>query len=78
MEVYVVTDECITMSEIAEITGLSVGTLRNYRTDGSLPAPCGKRGKCWIWERAQIEEWNVVRPRIGQYGRGRPKMKTPE
>ena len=58
----------VTLQEVAEMTGLRVGSLKVYGTRGTMPKPVRKFGTTPVWERDTIEEWLVNRP-----GMGRPR-----
>ncbi|EFG3097720.1 helix-turn-helix domain-containing protein [Escherichia coli] len=55
----------LTIREVAELTGISVGSIRRYigKPDTNLfPMPFSERGKKLLWHRHEIEEW-MNRPR---------------
>ena len=59
------TDEMLGVAEIAERTGLSVGTVQVYSSRGQLPPPdqTVNGGRTKLWLVATIDEWNRTRGR---------------
>jgi len=54
----------LTISDIAEATGLKVDTINKYRTRNTLPEPDSKIGRTPVWKRETIETWNALRSTI--------------
>ena len=54
----------LTISEIAELTGLKVDTINKYRNRNTLPEPDNVIGRTPTWKRETIETWNALRPTI--------------
>jgi predicted DNA-binding transcriptional regulator AlpA len=48
------------MEDIADWTGLSIGTIRNMSYQGTLPNPALRKAGSPLWDRKTIQEW---RPR---------------
>lgn len=55
--------EIIGVTEAAEICGLSVRTLRNYVSNGTLNIPVSKRGKFLEMRKSELLLWNAQRVR---------------
>lgn len=55
----------MSISAVAEYTGLSRRTIQDYRLDGRLPEPAIVIGRSPGWTREQIEEWMRTRPGQG-------------
>lgn len=55
--------ELVSIGEIAELTGLAIGTVYAYRKRGKLPAPDFELGVGPVWKRETIEQWNAERNR---------------
>ena len=53
----------VTLYDIAKMTGLTMGTVYQYRGSGRLPPNDGMVGSTPVWERATIHEWNETRNR---------------
>lgn len=58
------TTDWLTISDIAEATGLKVDTINKYRTRNTLPEPDSKIGRTPVWKRDTIETWNALRSTI--------------
>ena len=58
------TTDWLTISEIAEVTGLKVDTINKYRSRNTLPDPDSVVGRTPIWKRETIDSWNALRPTI--------------
>jgi len=59
------------IAEVAKLAGVSVGSIRRYRTrPGAMPAPDGFISDSPWWWRSSIETWLAVRPMPGHH-RGR-------
>ena len=56
----------ITLQEIAELSGLTPGSLNVYKSRGTLPLPIRKFGSTPVWERSTIVEWIACRPGVGR------------
>lgn len=54
----------LTISDIAELTGLKVDTINKYRTRNTLPEPDNVIGRTPTWKRETIETWHALRPTI--------------
>jgi predicted DNA-binding transcriptional regulator AlpA len=69
--------DLLSYADIAELTGLTVMTLRRYKREGYMPAPdvlpVPDRPR---WHRATIDQWLISRP--GQGAPGRPRAKRKE
>ena len=57
-------NDWLTISEIAEVTGLKVDTINKYRTRATLPEPDFVIGRTPVWKRETIESWNALRPTL--------------
>jgi excisionase family DNA binding protein len=49
--------ELLTVADVAAMTRLSVGTLRNWRHTGSGGPPSVKLGRRVLYRRADVETW---------------------
>ena len=56
-------NDYVTLADIPAMTGLTMGTVNFYRSDGRLPINDDKIGRTPVWKRTTIEEWNDTRNR---------------
>ena len=69
----------VTYDEIAELAGVTIGRLRNLKTQGMMPAPLGVLGQTPVWDMAAIEHWQKRRPQgSGQQKRRRRESVEPK
>lgn len=61
-------DEQLTVPEVAARLGLAVATVRAYRAQKRLPAPDGMVGRTPWWRPETIDEWQAARPGRGRAG----------
>lgn len=57
--------ELLTSEDLAEVLGVTVGTIRSYRSRGVLPEPDEMVGRTPTWRRRTIEQWRATRPGQG-------------
>ena len=57
------TASVVSIGEIAELTGLAIGTVYAYRKKGKLPTPDFELSVGPVWKRETIEQWNAERNR---------------
>lgn len=63
-----------TIQDLARLTGLRPGTLRQWKLRGRLPAPSYTMGQSPAWTGKAIEEWLASNPRAGaQFNRKHPE-----
>lgn len=65
-------DDYLTIADIAELLGVTPGTVHAYRSRGYLPEPARLFGRTPVWTRAVIKKWAGGRPGQGAGG-GRPR-----
>ena len=70
-------DEQLTVSEVAARLGLAVSTVQTYRRDGRLPSPDGYLGRTPWWRPATIDVWQAARPGRGRAGIPRKSKRAP-
>ena len=68
----------VTYDEIAELAGVTIGRLRNLKTQGMMPAPLGVLGQTPVWDLADIEHWQKRRPQSGGQRERRRKSVEPK
>lgn len=66
-------DEQLTVPEVAARLGLAVATVRAYRAQKRLPAPDGRVGRTPWWWATTIDVWQANRPGRGRAGIPRKK-----
>lgn len=66
-------DEQLTVPEVAARLGLAVATVRAYRAQKRLPAPDGMVGRTPWWWATTIDVWQAARPGRGRAGIPRKK-----
>lgn len=52
-------DRLVGLPELAIYTGRSINSIRIYSHQGLLPEPIGQSDRFPIWEREDIDEWNL-------------------
>ncbi len=60
--------ELLTLDDLAERFEWKVSTARQYRSDGTLPAPDATIGRTPVWLPATITAWEPTRPGQGHGG----------
>ena len=60
------TDDQLTVDEIAVRAGVKPDTIRHHRHRGTMPEPDGILGKTPWWHRATGEKWLAERPGMGR------------
>ena len=51
----------VNMDEVSVMTGLTIGTIRQYRGSGRLPKEDAMVGPIPVWEWGTIQKWNDER-----------------
>lgn len=64
------TERFLSMTEVAQLLGISTGALAGYK----LPEPDACIGRTRGWKQETIDAWNAARPGRG-VGGGRPRKK---
>jgi predicted DNA-binding transcriptional regulator AlpA len=59
-------DDQLTIEEVATLAGIQPGSVYRYRARGSMPEPDGFLGRTPWWRRATIEKWLQERPSVGR------------
>lgn len=59
------TDPVYTLADLARLTGIRPGTLRQWKLRGKLPEPAQKFGQSALWSGPAVEAWLASRPRPG-------------
>lgn len=59
--------EQLTMSDVAELAGITPKSLARQRLRRAVPEPDGMLGRTPWWHRETIEAWLASRPRRGQH-----------
>ena len=55
----------LSLSEVADLIGVSVGTAKGYLHQGRLPEPDAMTGRTRGWSKQTIVEWHAARPGQG-------------
>jgi predicted DNA-binding transcriptional regulator AlpA len=56
----------LTISDVAEMVGVKVATIRAHRARSTMPEPSGYLGDKPFWSEAVIAKWMADRPRQGR------------
>ncbi len=64
-------DDLLDTSDVAELVGVKVPTIRTYLHRGDMPKPDRVIGRSPVWRRETIDAWLAERPGRGAGG-GRP------
>jgi len=59
-------DEWLTYSDIATLSGLKTGTIKQSRKRGTLPEPSQYVGKTPIWSKQVVDHWIATKRRKTQ------------
>lgn len=65
--------DILTIGQIAEVSGVALGTVKSLRSRGYLPAPDGKVGRQDVWHITTVDRWLASRP-----GHGHPISEVPQ
>lgn len=49
--------QLLTVKQVAEVTGLAVGTITAYRNRGQMPEPDAVYGRTPVWRESTIRKW---------------------
>jgi len=65
-------NELLTLREVAERLGITYGSACTYRWREDFPAPAQTYGRVALWRPRDVDKWHAARPGRGAGG-GRPR-----